>query len=265
LVVVADDGASSRSAYDDIDDPQTLRRLLGATLLLESNLDLGGLLSHIVAEAQSLVGARYAALGVLDNVYFSGTFVPIDALVEAIARADAGIVAMKRDAFRDLTLCNKMYDFISMRTPVIISRTAPVESYYGKSSFLMFASDNEVELAQAIRDLHADPKLGVRLATRAEQVNEPYRWPRQRAAYLGIVDRLINNGRAQRVRWLPWRLAASPVGGNSGDAGYTGRDADHHHTSRHVPGDNGAGRHERTLTDGDAPEDRRVAAYRGAP
>jgi glycosyltransferase involved in cell wall biosynthesis len=217
--------------------------------------DVPGLRLEIYGTGSYLDELRFLAaeLGVLDNVYFSGAFVPVDALVEAIARADAGIVAMKRDAFRDLTLCNKMYDFISMRTPVIVSRTAPVESYYGESSFLMFASDNEVELAQAIRDLHADPNLGVRLAARAAQVNEPYRWHRQRAAYLGIVNGLINGGRAQRVRWLRWHLAASPVGGSLGDPSHTGRDADHHRTSGHVPGDNGAGRHERPLTDGDAP------------
>jgi signal transduction histidine kinase len=55
------------SAYDEIEDPETLRRLLEASLLLESNLDLGDLLSHIVEEAIALAGARYGALGVLDG------------------------------------------------------------------------------------------------------------------------------------------------------------------------------------------------------
>jgi len=63
---VADDRVPRRSTYDTITDPVTLRRLLEATLLLESNLHLGDLLSHIVEEAQSLADARYGALGVLD-------------------------------------------------------------------------------------------------------------------------------------------------------------------------------------------------------
>jgi signal transduction histidine kinase len=66
LGYVTDDGARKRSAYDEITDPVTLRRLLHATLLLESNLELGALLSHIVEEALSLANARYGALGVLD-------------------------------------------------------------------------------------------------------------------------------------------------------------------------------------------------------
>jgi signal transduction histidine kinase len=64
---VRDDQAMTRSAYDAIEDPATLRRLLGATVLLESNLHLGGLLSRIVDEAISLARARYGALGVLDS------------------------------------------------------------------------------------------------------------------------------------------------------------------------------------------------------
>ena len=55
------------SSAERIEDPATLRRLLEATLLLEANLDLSDLLSHIVEEALALVDARYCALGVLDD------------------------------------------------------------------------------------------------------------------------------------------------------------------------------------------------------
>ncbi len=55
------------AAYSAIDDPSKLRRILEATLLLESNLHLGDLLSHIVVEARLLANARYSALGVLDR------------------------------------------------------------------------------------------------------------------------------------------------------------------------------------------------------
>jgi signal transduction histidine kinase len=56
-----------RAAYDAIQDPDKLRRVLEASLLLEANLHLGDLLSHVVEEARSLSNARYGALGVLDE------------------------------------------------------------------------------------------------------------------------------------------------------------------------------------------------------
>jgi signal transduction histidine kinase len=56
--------------YRQIEDPVKLRRLLEAVMLLESDLTLPALLRHFVVEACSMTGARYGAMGVLDE---SGT------------------------------------------------------------------------------------------------------------------------------------------------------------------------------------------------
>jgi glycosyltransferase involved in cell wall biosynthesis len=128
-----------------------------------------------------------ARLEVRDRVDFSGRFVPIDELVAAIADADAGVVAMKRDVFRDLVHCNKMYDLVAMRRPVVTSRTRSVEAYFGDDCFEYFTAADAEDLARAIRALHADPALGERLVERAAEAVEPYRWPRQRERYQRYV------------------------------------------------------------------------------
>lgn len=53
--------------YRNIDDPAKLRRLLEAVLLLEQDISLPVLLRHFIEEACSMVGARYGALGVLNE------------------------------------------------------------------------------------------------------------------------------------------------------------------------------------------------------
>ncbi len=53
--------------YSNIEDPTNLRRVLEATLLVQSNLELAEVLRHVVEEACSMTGARYGALGVLDK------------------------------------------------------------------------------------------------------------------------------------------------------------------------------------------------------
>jgi signal transduction histidine kinase len=53
--------------FRSIDDPVMLRRLLAATLLFESDLDLPRMLQRLVEEACSMTGARYGALGVLNE------------------------------------------------------------------------------------------------------------------------------------------------------------------------------------------------------
>jgi signal transduction histidine kinase len=53
--------------YHSIEDPTKLRRVLEAVLIIERDLDLPALLRHVVEEACSMTGARYGALGVLDD------------------------------------------------------------------------------------------------------------------------------------------------------------------------------------------------------
>lgn len=131
-------------------------------------------------------------LAVEDRVSFSEGFVPLDELVAAIAAADAGVVAMKRDAFRDLTHCNKMFDFLAMRRPVIVSWTRSVAEYFDDSALAFFRSDDPVDLAGVIRRLAQQPGERAALVENATRQNEPYRWPHQKSNYLSVVDRLAH-------------------------------------------------------------------------
>jgi signal transduction histidine kinase len=53
--------------YRSVEDPVRLRRLLQAVFLLQGDLALPDLLRHLVEEATSMTGARYGALGMLDE------------------------------------------------------------------------------------------------------------------------------------------------------------------------------------------------------
>jgi len=146
------------------------------------------------------VEALVKSLGLEDRVWFSPGFLPLAELLPHIAEADAGVVAVRRSAYRDVTLCTKMYDLVSMRRPVIISRTPAVEAYFGDGCFQMFESGNEHDLARAIYELYAHPDIGRRSVAKAARVGEPYRWVHQAKAYLAIVERLApasGPGRAQ--------------------------------------------------------------------
>lgn len=130
-------------------------------------------------------------LGVDGAVRVSDGWTPMEELLEAIAGAGVGVVAVKRTAFRELTHCNKMFDFIAMRRPAIVSRTQSVEAYFARSCFLLFESGDARDLAQAIRTLDRDPVLGDRLIRRAAERSEPYRWSRQRGLYAEAVEALV--------------------------------------------------------------------------
>jgi glycosyltransferase involved in cell wall biosynthesis len=129
-------------------------------------------------------------LGLNGSLWMSDGWAPLEQLVAAIAAADAGVVAMRRDRFRELTHCNKMFDFVAMGRPAIVSRTRAVEAYFGEDAFALFESGDAHDLARAIRALHADPGLGPRLAARATAASEPYRWEHQRRVYTGVIEAL---------------------------------------------------------------------------
>ena len=175
----------------------TVERIYGIDTIIRAvhvlRDEIPGLRLAIYGEGSALGEIRRLVgdLGLEGRVFISGRFAPIPELVDAIAAADVGVVAIRRDIFRDLTHCNKMYDFITMRKPAIVSRTSSVEAYFDEHCFRMFSAGDVQDLAQAIRELHASPRLRERLVRHATRANEPYRWPYQRRFYLEVVHRLI--------------------------------------------------------------------------
>jgi glycosyltransferase involved in cell wall biosynthesis len=133
-----------------------------------------------------------ARLGVSDRIVFSSGFVPIDELMATLATSDIGVVAMKRDPFRDLTLACKMFDYITMGIPMVVSPTRSVEETFPPGCFESFVSGDPSDLARAIQRLHDDPKLAMSYATRVKDVARPYSWPVQRGRYWEVVDALLD-------------------------------------------------------------------------
>jgi glycosyltransferase involved in cell wall biosynthesis len=151
--------------------------------------EIPGLRLRIYGEGAHLPAIKtlVAGLAVEDRVWFSNGLVPLEELLEGIGAADVGVVAMRRDAFRDLTHCHKMFDFISMRVPAVVSRTRSVEEYFDEDCFEFFESGDAADLARAIRRLWLDPARRAQLVEHVAAVNEPYRWPRQSEIYRATV------------------------------------------------------------------------------
>lgn len=175
----------------------TVERIYGIDTIVRAvhllRHEIKGLRLEIYGEGSALREIRklVSDLELADRVYLSGRFVPISELVRAIAASDVGVVAIRRDIFRDLTHCNKMFDFITMRKPAIVSRTSSVEAYFDDRCFRMFTAGDENDLTNAIRELYTDPRLRRRLVRHATRANVQYRWPYQRRFYQNVVRQLV--------------------------------------------------------------------------
>ncbi|WP_147257906.1 glycosyltransferase [Pseudonocardia hierapolitana] len=129
--------------------------------------------------------------GVGDRVWFSEGFVPIEELVSALASADVGVVAMRRDPFRDLTVAGKMFDFVVMGIPMIVATTRSVEETFGAGCFEEFRSGDANDLARAIQRLRDEPERARKYVERATEVVDEIAWRIQRRRYRALVADLV--------------------------------------------------------------------------
>jgi glycosyltransferase involved in cell wall biosynthesis len=186
-----DDGEFRLISHGSVEERYGLDTVIRAMAILRD--EMPELRFHVYGSGTFLTALRELAseLGVSDRVWFSGGFVPIEELVQAVADADVGVVGMKQDAFRDLTLANKMYDFIAMRTPQLVSRTRSVEAYFDGEAFALFRSDDADDLARAIREIRHDPDRRARMVESAVRQAEPHRWPVNGARYVSVLESTV--------------------------------------------------------------------------
>jgi glycosyltransferase involved in cell wall biosynthesis len=141
--------------------------------------------------------------GVGDRVWFSDGFVPIGELVSALASADVGVVAMRRDPFRDLTLAGKMFDFVAMGIPMIVGTTRSVEETFGEGCFEPFRSGEAHDLVRAIRRLWDEPERARKYVERATEVVEGIAWRVQRQRYRALVADLVSGKQSRYAARRP--------------------------------------------------------------
>lgn len=130
-------------------------------------------------------------LGLQDHITFCG-FVSEEALLSRLRAAHCGVVPILRNLESDMVHTYKMYEYVHLGIPIIISRTTAVVAYFGASSLYLVESGDIEAIAEAIIDLAADPQKRYDLASNALLLYENYAPAKQRAAYLSVVKQLLH-------------------------------------------------------------------------
>ncbi|HKW73206.1 MAG TPA: glycosyltransferase family 4 protein [Candidatus Dormibacteraeota bacterium] len=177
--------------HGTIEDRYGHEEMVRAVALLRQ--EIPGLRLLVFGEGAHLPAIRdlVTALSVEQNVWLSEGFVPLEELLDGISGADVGIVAMRRDVFRDMTHCHKMFDYIAMRIPAAVSRTRAVQEYFDEDCFELFEAGDAADLARAIRRLWLEPDRRKQLVQHVSVVNEPYRWQRQELVYRAAIAAVL--------------------------------------------------------------------------
>jgi glycosyltransferase involved in cell wall biosynthesis len=122
-------------------------------------------------------------LGIGDRVHYLG-FVPFEQMVEEILLADVCVVAQERNPYSVLVHTNKMFEYMALQRPVIMSRLDAVAAYMTGDSALYFDSGNHQELAARLIEVARDPRAAQVRVQRANDLYREHRWENEKRQYL---------------------------------------------------------------------------------
>jgi glycosyltransferase involved in cell wall biosynthesis len=116
--------------------------------------------------------------------------VPLHEIAAEIQNSDLGVVPKRNDLFGDEAFSTKIFEFMVMKVPVIVSDTR-IDRFYFNDEVVTFCESGNVDsLADCMTRLIEDPNARQRQVMRAEHFMENYNWDVKRRDYLELVDRL---------------------------------------------------------------------------
>ena len=123
------------------------------------------------------------------TVNFKGR-VPLEQLLQALREADAGLVTAGQTPELRWVHTFKMFEFIALGRPLVITRYEAVESYFDESCCMFFEPNDERDLARAVLELYNDPEKGCEMAENAGRVYETLKWEVEAPRYCRLVERV---------------------------------------------------------------------------
>jgi glycosyltransferase involved in cell wall biosynthesis len=131
-------------------------------------------------------------LGLTDKVRFFEPR-PVSEIAGVMSQADLGVVPKRADSFGNEAYSTKIMEFMSLGVPMVVSSTKIDRFYFNDSVVRFFESGNSDALAEAIIEVLSNDDIRQRMIANALEYASQNNWQRRQAAYLELVDALIEN------------------------------------------------------------------------
>lgn len=159
-----------------------------------------------------LFRARARELALTDeDVVFTGYLPDHAAALDAMARADIGVIATRKTAATESTIPNKLFDYMAAGLPVVTSDISPCARIVRETGAgEVFRAGDAADLAAAVRRLAVDPdrRRGAGEAGRRAILGR-YNWEQDAAVLRRVVDRVAVQHSARAPSALVWRSTPS--------------------------------------------------------
>jgi glycosyltransferase involved in cell wall biosynthesis len=147
---------------------------------------------------KSSLNALISQLGLEDKVFVKNVL-PLEQIVDRMADADLAIVPKRAESFGNEAFSTKIFEFMMLGIPVIVSNTKIDRYYFNDSVVKFFESGDENDLARCILLLIRDKERRKRFVANASKFIENYTWDKKKDDYLKLVDSLIGNSRGKAI------------------------------------------------------------------
>lgn len=167
--------------------------LINALPLIREQIDC--LHCYIVGDGEEYLEKMKAlsnSLRCSDFISFTG-YVPFSQIKKFIMRADLGLVPFLPSPFADLCQPNKLFEYVALKKPVVISRLAAIEESFDDSSVMFYKPGESDDLARCVIDLYHNPEKCRILAENAYRVYEDLKWDKTKNIYLQEIEKVLNN------------------------------------------------------------------------
>jgi glycosyltransferase involved in cell wall biosynthesis len=145
-------------------------------------------------DAEEPLRARAAGLGLSEVVTFHGR-VPIEAVPAAIAAADIGLAPTRRDAFTDLSLSTKIFEYAAMGKPVVASRLPMIGQTFAEGSVFGYEAGDPGSLAAAVLEVLDDPAARDAAVAKTLATVRELSWEKEADVLFALVESIARDGR----------------------------------------------------------------------
>ena len=121
------------------------------------------------------------------------TSLPLHEIANKMAKSDLGIVPKIAKSFGNEAFSTKIFEFMALGIPVIVSDTKIDKFYFNDSLVKFFRSEDEEDLAEAMLLLIKDKKIRDHLIVNASEFIKQNSWAVKEKEYLRIIKQLLHS------------------------------------------------------------------------
>ncbi|MFX0200272.1 MAG: glycosyltransferase [Candidatus Hodarchaeota archaeon] len=124
----------------------------------------------------------------LENIVEIKKPVPHDQVPKILKNADIGVVPKRDGIFAKEAVSTKLFQYVAMGIPAVVSRTEAEKRYFGEDEVKYFTPEDPEDMAKCIQELYENPEDRYRISQRALRKIDDYSLDNNKREYLRIIN-----------------------------------------------------------------------------